>query len=124
MAPDDPHATADAPPPNLMPATIDSGFVPEPGPLLPPTTAVGGRFTVLRLHAQGGLGRVSVARDERLGREVSLKEVQPDRAGSHAALRRFRTEAAITGQLEHPDQAKVWRAKLAELPASAVPQKP
>jgi len=73
----------------------------------PPTalTAVEGRrsYALLRLHAQGGLGRVWVARDPALDREVALKEVRPDRAGDPAIRARFLREARITGQLEHPN---------------------
>ncbi len=65
------------------------------------------RYTVLRPHARGGLGQVSVARDERLGRIVALKEVRPDRLDD-ATRRRFLTEAEITGQLEHPGIVPVY----------------
>jgi tetratricopeptide (TPR) repeat protein len=66
-----------------------------------------GRFTVVRGHAQGGLGRVRVALDRQLKREVALKDIRPDRqAGGTAA--RFRNEAEITGQLEHPGVVPVY----------------
>lgn len=65
------------------------------------------RFTVLRGHAQGGLGKVSIARDEKLKREVAFKEIRPDRL-SPQARKRFLTEAEITGQLEHPGIVPVY----------------
>jgi len=40
----------------------------------------GGRFTIERLHAQGGLGQVSVAHDRQLHRPVALKEIRPTAA--------------------------------------------
>jgi serine/threonine-protein kinase len=61
-----------------------------------------GRYTLVRLHAKGGIGQVWLARDKALGREVALKELHADRADSAAALARFLEEARITGQLEHP----------------------
>jgi len=72
-----------------------------------PTTP-GGRFRILRPHAQGGLGVVSVALDEELHREVALKEIQERYAGETQPRLRFLLEAEITGGLEHPGIVPVY----------------
>jgi serine/threonine-protein kinase len=71
-------------------------------------TVPGGRFRVLRPHAQGGLGVVSVAFDEELHREVALKEIQDRYAGDSEPRSRFLLEAEITGSLEHPGIVPVY----------------
>jgi serine/threonine-protein kinase len=71
-------------------------------------TSSGLRFRVLRPHAQGGLGQVSVALDAELGRHVALKEIQPDYADDPASQGRFLLEAEVTGNLEHPGVVPVY----------------
>jgi serine/threonine protein kinase len=66
------------------------------------------RYTLTRLHATGGIGRVWLARDSSLGREVALKELQPERIDNPAFWSRFLKEAQITGQLEHPGIVPVY----------------
>jgi serine/threonine-protein kinase len=66
------------------------------------------RYTRTRLHAEGGIGQVWLAHDAGLGRQVALKELRPERAGSSAALARFLDEARVTGQLEHPGIVPVY----------------
>src|SRR5688572_7309737 len=83
------------------------------------------RYNVLREHARGGMGRILVAVDKVVGREVALKELlpgrgasgsSPPRAGSGkgtpsdttAAAARFLREATVTGQLEHPNIVPVY----------------
>jgi PAS domain S-box-containing protein len=60
------------------------------------------RYHRLRLHATGGIGRVWLARDGDLGRDVALKELRPEHAEDVKFVARFLQEARITGQLEHP----------------------
>ena len=72
------------------------------------SSAPGPRFTVLGPHAEGGLGRVHLARDGQLGRTVALKEIRPERADDPRVRRRFLTEAEITGQLEHPGVVPIY----------------
>lgn len=67
-----------------------------------------GRFQILRPHAEGGLGKVFVARDAELNREVALKEIQPHYAHDSYARARFTLEAEITGRLEHPGIVPVY----------------
>ena len=68
----------------------------------------GGRFRVLRLHAEGGLGEVYVARDEEVRREVALKQIKSEHAHDPQGRARFLLEAEITGGLEHPGIVPVY----------------
>src|SRR5207244_13493506 len=85
-----------APPAAVSGGTVD--YVPEPGQ----------RYTLTRLHATGGIGRVWLAHDSDLGREVALKELRPERAENPRFSARFLHEAQITGQLEHPGIVPVY----------------
>ena len=66
------------------------------------------RFKVLRLHQKGGLGRVSIALDEELNREIALKEILTAHADNVENRSRFVREAEITGALEHPGVVPVY----------------
>jgi len=66
------------------------------------------RYQVLRPHAKGGLGLVSVALDEELKREVAFKEIQDKYADDEDGRARFVREAEITGGLEHPGIVPVY----------------
>ncbi len=80
-----------------------SGAVPSPLSL-----STSERFRVLRPHAKGGLGVVSIAEDRELNREVALKEIQPDYVRDASSRTRFVVEAEITGRLEHPGIVPVY----------------
>lgn len=66
------------------------------GPLVP-GALVHGRWRVLRLLGRGGSGRTFLARDERLGRDVALKEVLVE-GDAEAATR----EARLAARVRHP----------------------
>ncbi|MBW2276012.1 MAG: serine/threonine protein kinase [Deltaproteobacteria bacterium] len=70
---------------------------------------------------RGGIGRVLVAFDEHLGREIAVKELLAEVSGSAvstpktdrisrtgAIAARFLREARVTGQLEHPNIVPVY----------------
>ena len=65
-------------------------------------------YHLLRPLARGGLGRVWVARDAALGREVALKEIRPELADDPGCRARFLREAEVTGRLEHPGVVPVY----------------
>ncbi len=62
-----------------------------------------GKFQRIRKLAEGGIGAVWLARDEKLGRTVAVKELNDSARESPQAWDRFQREAEITGLLEHPN---------------------
>jgi serine/threonine-protein kinase len=76
--------------------------------VVPPHQPESSRYTLTRMHAEGGLGRVWLTHDRDLHRGVALKEIRPDRAPNPDMWRRFLKEAQITGQLEHPNIVPVY----------------
>lgn len=78
---------------------------------LPATEArtVKTRFTLQKVLGAGGLGKVWLAHDETLRRNVALKEMNSAAAEFPRAWDRFRREAEITGQLEHPNVVPLYQ---------------
>ena len=72
------------------------------------SVSTSGRFRILRLHAQGGLGAVFIAHDESLNREVALKEILEAHADDVQSRGRFEREAEVTAGLEHPGIVPVY----------------
>src|SRR5207248_2584397 len=69
---------------------------------LPDLPDLGERYRIERELGRGGMGRVFVARDLRLGRQVAIKLLS---SGAHREdeLRRFAKEARAAGSLNHPN---------------------
>ncbi len=70
-----------------------------------------GRYTVKGEKGRGGIGRVMIALDEQIGREIAIKElIKPGETaqGISASRIRFLREARVTGQLEHPGIVPVY----------------
>jgi WD40 repeat protein/predicted Ser/Thr protein kinase len=79
-------------------------------PLLPSHL---GRYRLIRLLGEGGMGAVYEAEQDSPRRIVALKVVRPGLASS-ALLQRFRHESQILGRLHHPGIAQVYEAGLAD----------
>lgn len=95
-------------PAKIEASTRASGVGYKPMEIVAREPVVGGRFEVVRAHARGGMGQVSVARDLELDREVALKEIQPRFTSDAATTARFNLEARVTGRLEHPGIVPVY----------------
>lgn len=92
---------------NLLPCQ-DSIYLADTVSMPVSNGSTGDRFRVLRPHAKGGLGQVSIAEDRELHREVALKEIQPEFAADPESRNRFLIEAEVTGRLEHPGIVPVY----------------
>jgi len=67
-----------------------------------------GRYRPIGFHAAGGLGRIFLAHDSELNRDVALKLIKNESLLSADNRRRFELEAEITGRLEHPGVVPVY----------------
>ncbi|MFO0910365.1 MAG: protein kinase [Isosphaeraceae bacterium] len=80
-------------------ADVRHGAGGRPRPNVPDDQERCGRYVLKKFFARGGMGEVWLAEDPIIGRSVALKRML---AQSPEQQMRFRVEAQITGQLEHP----------------------
>jgi predicted ATPase len=67
-----------------------------------------GSYEILQRLGGGGMGEVFRAKDTRLGREVAIKTLSPDRCCQPEALSRFEQEARSAGALNHPNIVTIY----------------
>jgi serine/threonine protein kinase len=72
------------------------------------------KYRLLRPLAEGGMGEVWSARNERTNRDFAIKFLLPALAKHPEALHRFVREAKATGQLHHPNIVSVLDAGMHE----------
>ena len=62
-----------------------------------------GEYEIVRPLGKGGMGRVFLARQTKLGREVALKVIADHRLADPNVRRRFENEMQAVGRLSHPN---------------------
>ena len=104
-------------------ATIGTGFSPRRTP--PPTPSqgsgvyataavfqigevVGGRYEILDLLGEGGMGAVYKAKDQELDRFVALKVIRPELASNPSILARFKQELLLAHQVTHRNVIRIY----------------
>lgn len=73
-----------------------------------PGSLVAGRYRVIALLGQGGMGEVYRADDLTLGQPVALKFLPDQAAADEALLERFRGEVRIARRVSHPNVCRVY----------------
>lgn len=71
-------------------------------------TVVAGRYEVLRVVGQGGMGTVYEARQVAMSRRVALKLIHAHVVSSQAGVERFEREMQATARIRHPNTIQVY----------------
>src|ERR1035438_7751579 len=72
-----------------------------------------GRYRIIRLLGEGGMGTVYEAEQDQPRRLVALKVIKPGMATGEP-LWRFEREAQALGRLQHPGIAQIYEASSAD----------
>src|SRR5947207_1561008 len=79
----------------------------QSSPLKPEAKVGAGRFTLIRILGQGGMGVVWLARDERLDELVALKFLPSQIRFDPGALSSLRRETLRSRKLSHPNIVRI-----------------
>ncbi len=105
------------PPPRPLAAPRSAAFAPArpepPAPvnvssLLPDAVESSGRYTQGDLLGEGGMGKIHLTSDHRIGRDVAMKVLRSRYRTQPDTVARFLREARVQGQLEHPSIVPVY----------------
>ncbi|MBZ5527088.1 MAG: protein kinase [Acidobacteriia bacterium] len=77
------------------------------GPI-PSGTVLAGRYEILQLLGQGGMGAVYKARDNELDRLVAVKLIRPEYSSHPEILRRFKQELILARAVTHRNVVRIF----------------
>src|ERR1700678_877366 len=107
-------------------ATLPEGFSPPPSsssssfkpirsrtaeasiPLLQTGEVLGGRYEILQMLGEGGMGAVYKARDRELDRFVALKLIRRELSSNPAIVARFKQELLLSHQVTHKNVIRIY----------------
>jgi Tfp pilus assembly protein PilF/predicted Ser/Thr protein kinase len=88
--------------------TPQSPSSPDNGALLQIGDLLAGRYEILQLLGEGGMGAVYKARDVELEREVALKVIRPEMADHPEILQRFKQELILARQITDRNVIRIF----------------
>jgi tRNA A-37 threonylcarbamoyl transferase component Bud32 len=71
-------------------------------------TTLDGKYRIVDLIGEGGMGTVYEAEQHSIGRHVAVKVLRPENAQKPDAIERMRHEARVVGQIGHPNICQVF----------------
>jgi eukaryotic-like serine/threonine-protein kinase len=77
-------------------------------PILQTNDVLGGRYEILQLLGEGGMGAVYKARDRELDRFVALKLIRPELAANPSILARFKQELLLSREVTHKNVIRIY----------------
>jgi serine/threonine protein kinase/tetratricopeptide (TPR) repeat protein len=75
---------------------------------LHPGVVFGGRYEILGILGQGGMGAVYKARDRELDRLIALKVIRPELATDASILQRFKQELILARNITHKNVVRIF----------------
>jgi eukaryotic-like serine/threonine-protein kinase len=76
--------------------------------LFTPGSVLGGRYEILELLGEGGMGAVYKARDTEVDRLVAIKVIRPELGSSPEILQRFKQELVVARQITHKNVVRIY----------------
>src|ERR1700746_2617461 len=77
-------------------------------PVLQTGDVLGGRYEILQLLGEGGMGAVYKAMDREVDRTVALKLIRPELASNRNTLARFKQELLTAHQVTHKNVIRIY----------------
>jgi eukaryotic-like serine/threonine-protein kinase len=77
-------------------------------PMLQAGDILGGRYEILQMLGEGGMGAVYKARDRELDRFVALKLIRPELAANPSILARFKQELLLSREVTHRNVIRIY----------------